>query len=1125
MSIRSRRNGGWLFLIICLPALAFASTAWADDGDEVLAQARKAWTDKDYAKAAELYQKLRDEFPRHAFVKAGDAQFWVWACVGNAGEKQKEIAEIQRFLKEYPEHKSRGYALFFLGTAYRQIGDEEKAKAAWNELLEKYPNDSMVPHARAALEGGSGDAAAGKGDSGAGKGDSAAAAARRASLKTLGSDFIDDARGAAAWLEAVGVKDGEDGLVWPQYGDSKAHAVDFYDGSSGVCLYFLNMYRVTGEEKYAELAKKAARSIASRAVKGKSGLCWKNEDEENDRVVTQEPSPGLYTGTAGIGYVFLCLHREFHDEEYLDTARGAADWILATAKRDGDLLQWNDDTDIIAGAAGTGLFLLEIAEATGEAKYRDAAEGAARWLLSVAVKTDDGIKWKSTASLDRFYTGFSHGTAGNAYFLARVYESTKKEEYLQAAKSAAGLLRKIAVKDGKGLKWYHYEPDHLDRFQTGWCHGPAGTGRLFLKLYQITGEKRYLTTARKGAAWLMKSLDPTKEGTVFYGLSMCCGAAGVGDFFIDLYLATGDEAYLTYAGRVGEYLMRQGKPDGAGAKWTNYDAPDEKGVIHYGTGHMIGAAGVGTFLLRLHAVCSYLDGHVVTFADKPHYPSARDRDRPSKGYLILTNLPKTDPYYRAATKLAEAHDGQIRPIDLQHPLAIRRGLASLQPRYVALVLKPEDIDSNLQREMIALSTRMDDDPFCDFAFGFITGATADDAVGLVDRSLRVQKEGLRKKIVETAVTSGVKSYTIEGQPSRELPDFTEDHVYWSCVEADPNVLNFVKEHLKKLSGNGVVVFSGCGDPEAIWLFADQRNMARDKHWPFDPKKVGDDPKGEMPRIFAGQLRGIDLGGAVVWSGTCHSGVLHRAFIEGDIVSTFGRVDNVTEYTIPEGRSLGLTILGDGPSAFLGPIGANHGFACNVEMERAAITGWPLGDIMRSRYNEIILAAGNRLDIESYEVGKPESREDPMRGGGANRTLFGDPLFAPFPGTGKEPIEKLVRPKVEPMAKGGGLTVRCKVVDGNSSMFWDMFGSDRQGPGRIYTTVELPVGAGEVGEVTATAKSASGEAITITKCRWGVERIDGKRICHLQANADKDAISAVGTVVEFKVGWKRTEAKG
>ena len=802
---------------------------------------------------------------------------------------------------------------------------------------------------------------------------------------------------------------------------------------------------------------------------------------------------------------------------YLDGARAAADSIVDQAGADGRFDGWDGNMDIISGAAGTGLFLLEMHASTGDEKYLACASEAAEWLIDSADQAKGALKWKPGFSMERFYTGFSHGTAGIAYFLARVHERTGEKRFLAAAEAGARWLEKNALAEGKGLKWYHYEPDAMDRFQTGWCHGPAGTCRLFLELFRITGRRGYLKTAEKGAVWLGASVDPA-SGKGFWGLSACCGAAGVGDYLLDLFLAGGDEEHLEHAARIAGLLIDRARTAKEGCRWSNSGSIDKTGKLVCDTGYMVGAAGVGSFFLKLHAVLGSMEHRLIPFADMPAYePVAAGGSKGKKRdstYVVMTNVAKSSGYYKAVRKLIDLHGGTVVVFDPGRMNAARRKLSRIGPRYVALVLAPSDIDANLQRQMIALSTRMDSDPFCDFAFGFVTGATSHDAISLVERSSRVSRHGIRKRKVGASVVSGMKSFAYDGGGTNLLKElgYEMKTVYWACVEDDPDVLDFVKDHLADIEDAGVVSLGGCGDPEGIWLFSDKRNRDSSKHWPFDPDKVGFDPKGEMPRIMARQFSRIKLGSAVVWSGTCHSGVLHRAFVENDIVSTFGRVDRVTEYIVPKGRSLAKSILSAGPSAYLAPIGANHGYACLVESYRALSSGMPLGEVMRTRYNEIIFAAGGKLDVFLFVPGAPEPREDPMRGGGANRALFGDPRFAPFAESGKEWLEK----KMELIEQWNELSVACKVMDTESGMFWDMFGDDNANPERIYTTVALPVDFGTVDRVTAGARDAEGGVIETTGPAWAVESVDGRSEIHLQVNAPTGSLKNKGTTVEFRI---------
>src|SRR5262245_33168843 len=102
-------------------------------------------------------------------------------------------------------------------------------------------------------------------------------------------------------------------------------------------------------------------------------------------------------------------------------------------------------------------------------------------------------------------------------------------------------------------------------------------------------------------------------------------------------------------------------------------------------------------------------------------------------YVVLAAFAAEDPFDAAARVLAERHRAafvRFDPADLE---PVRAALTKAAPRHVALVMKPEQVDFAFQRRFLQLATEIDADPFVDFAFGYITGRTADDAVALAPR--------------------------------------------------------------------------------------------------------------------------------------------------------------------------------------------------------------------------------------------------------------------------------------------------------------------------------------------------------------------------------------------------------
>jgi hypothetical protein len=387
---------------------------------------------------------------------------------------------------------------------------------------------------------------------------------------------------------------------------------------------------------------------------------------------------------------------------------------------------------------------------------------------------------------------------------------------------------------------------------------------------------------------------------------------------------------------------------------------------------------------------------------------------------------------------------------------------------------------------------------------------------MVRRARALEKAGLPRRWTGVSVASGIAGFVSPGagDPTAKRAGWEGSHVYWGCRESDPDALASARRTLKGIGGPGVVTFSGCGDPEGTWLFSDRRNLDAGKHWKFDPAKVGQDPKGEMPRVTAEAFRSMDLGGAVVLDGVCHSGSPLRVFVEGDIVSTFGTVEGCTEYRIPEGRSVCGAVLDAGAAAFVAPMGPNHGYATLVEAQRALEGRLDLGDLVRSTWNDVALSLGEAPSPDLYlPGGPPVDRGNAMAGGGMNRALFGDPALAPFAGEKVEPAVRVERREVS--GAGSGFAVAATVREKDWAQ-WDLYGGG--GPhDRIGAVLPLAPEDPASLEVRVAATDPSGKPIAVDRLSCAVERIDGKRLLHLRAAAPRGlGLGEVGSSALFTV---------
>jgi lantibiotic modifying enzyme len=399
-------------------------------------------------------------------------------------------------------------------------------------------------------------------------------------LPAADTAYRDAALEAARWIKASAAQ-AEQGTVWPaDPRDAKSVNDTLYAGTPGVILFFLEAYRSTGDQSLLKDARAGADHLLA---------TFANEKES-----------GLYEGVAGIGFALTETFKVTRDSKYRQGAVRCAQLIGQRARKAGKGIEWNDTTDIISGGAGIGLFLLYAARELEEPAFRDLAVEDAQRLIELGQPEKNGMKWRMSPGFARLMPNFSHGTAGIAYFLATLYQETRKREFLNAALAGAKYLQAVAKSDGDVCLIFHNEPDGKDLYYLGWCHGPVGTARLFFRLYQVTGDHVWMDWVKKSARGIMESGIPEKQTPGFWNnVSQCCGSAGVAEFFLSLYRVTSDRAYLEFSKRVTAKLLAKATRDSEGMRWIQAEHRVKPELLVAQTGYMQGAAGIGMLLLHL----------------------------------------------------------------------------------------------------------------------------------------------------------------------------------------------------------------------------------------------------------------------------------------------------------------------------------------------------------------------------------------------------------------------------------------------------------------------------------------------------------------------------------------------
>ena len=259
---------------------------------------------------------------------------------------------------------------------------------------------------------------------------------------------------------AIRAADGSAAWIVPQYlvqaerYQLQPAGHDLYSGAPGITLFLAAVEKITGGAGYRELALGALQPL-SRALR-----------HYGERIA-RDIGIG---GASGLGSVVYALVRtsQFLDEPVLlEAARQAAQ--LITAER----IAEDRTLDVIAGSAGAILGLLALYRAWHDPEVLEKAVACGRHLVEARAASESGYRaWQTIGG--RLFTGFSHGAAGIAYALLKLYEDTSQAEFLEAARE--GIAYEDSVFSPEACNWPDFRMAEQPAFTTTWCYGAPGIG-------------------------------------------------------------------------------------------------------------------------------------------------------------------------------------------------------------------------------------------------------------------------------------------------------------------------------------------------------------------------------------------------------------------------------------------------------------------------------------------------------------------------------------------------------------------------------------------------------------------------------------------------------------------------
>ncbi|MFC4761745.1 type 2 lanthipeptide synthetase LanM family protein [Dyella koreensis] len=214
-------------------------------------------------------------------------------------------------------------------------------------------------------------------------------------------------------------------------------------------------------------------------------------------VATDKPKTiGGFSGYGAQIWTWLTLHDLLRRPELIANAVACAE-ALAREGFDNDLY-----FDIIDGASGAIVPLLQLAEATGDAQWLALAALAAQHLEAAAIVDARGARWRTPVFAEPI-GGFAHGAVGIGWSLARLALSGAGDEADRMRWSAladAAFAFQDSLYDETLGNWLDMRQLGVSETFHTWCNGSVGIGLAASDLYSRTRDPRHLRTLRRAVA-------------------------------------------------------------------------------------------------------------------------------------------------------------------------------------------------------------------------------------------------------------------------------------------------------------------------------------------------------------------------------------------------------------------------------------------------------------------------------------------------------------------------------------------------------------------------------------------------------------------------------------------------
>lgn len=402
------------------------------------------------------------------------------------------------------------------------------------------------------------------------------AAATRIGETLCETAYWDERRRHCAWMGYSDVGSPAQGNETTAFAAVDAN---LYAGTAGVALFLAELYALTRNSLFKDTSLGALKRSIN-LLKAQNA---------------QAAPLSLFSGHMGAAYVISRLN----DIGLGEDLEGEMDWLVERAL---EALGGPHLLDLVSGNAGAIPVLLTLARRKGLERCFDAARACGDELCARAVRQDGLCSWKTleTTGLDAPpLTGFSHGASGLALALLELHARTGSAPLLETARGAFAYEDSFFSRSrGNWLDLRHPYVRNGDEvegsFQATWCHGAPGIGLARLRAMSLDreSEDEHRRTARITLHTTTTAIEDAFK-TPRSDATLCHGLAGLSEVALIFGELLEDETCRTLAADTALKLVELYGREG--------DWPSGTSSGKQNPTLMLGSAGVGHHLLRLHA--------------------------------------------------------------------------------------------------------------------------------------------------------------------------------------------------------------------------------------------------------------------------------------------------------------------------------------------------------------------------------------------------------------------------------------------------------------------------------------------------------------------------------------------